>query len=189
MKIKKDVDVKLKLFKWANPVGFLISAISCYQGVIHGIPWLGWIVLLIVLCILLIMTPEKKRRLILTLVVAITGFALDSCLIIFKVYSVNIYSRWILPEPFCPDWILALWMNFGFMMYINWRMMKNRHILAAIIGIVFAFIIYGNAASANLIMLKLPNFTSLIIIAAIWAILVPAIYRLARWIGENPRFE
>lgn len=158
---------------------FFLTALSCYQGALRGIPWLGPACFALLVAILLPFTPQKKERLLVALLVAVVGFAADSALVFFRVYQVREGSRWLLPAPLCPEWILVLWLNFGFMLYVFWRLLGKSVLTAVIVGIVFSFLIYGNASRMGLLTLHRPVLASLAAIALLWAVLIPFFTRCA----------
>lgn len=162
-----------------NSAGFIITAISSYQGAMKGVPVLGLAVFALLVALFLPVTKMKKERVLLTVIVGVIGFVLDSALIHFGVYSVKAETRWLLPAPLCPDWVIALWLNFGFMLYIYWFFLRRSYLLSAVIGLVFSIMIYGNAHRNGFVELGSPAFVSLVIVAILWAILIPAITKLA----------
>ncbi|OGW36633.1 MAG: hypothetical protein A2Y97_13795 [Nitrospirae bacterium RBG_13_39_12] len=162
-----------------NTIGFIATSISCYQGALRGMPWLGLAVFTLLMVIFLPFTDMKKERILLTIIVGVIGFLLDSILILFDIYTVNIDTRWLLPASLCPEWILALWLNFGFMLYIYWLILRRSYVVSGVIGIIFAFIIYGNAHWNGLLKLHRPALVSILIIAVIWAVLIPVLTMFA----------
>lgn len=156
-----------------NTIGFIVTSITCYQGAMRGAPWLGLMVFSLLVMFFLPYTEKKKERILLAIIVGVTGFLLDSILIMLNIYTVRIDTRWLLPASLCPEWILALWLNFGFMLYIYWLILRRSYIISGLIGIIFAFIIFGNAHLNGLLDLHKPALVSLLIIAVIWAVLIP----------------
>ena len=133
---------------------FFLTSFSCYQGALHGMPWLGLVVFTLLVAFFLPYTQFKKERLLITLLVAGVGFCADTALIFAKVYTVKESGRWLVPAPFCPEWILVLWLNFGFMLYIFWKFLAKSKITAIVVGIIFSFLIFGNASRMGLVSLQ-----------------------------------
>jgi hypothetical protein len=158
---------------------FFLTAFSCYQGALRGVPWLGLIVFGLLVATFLPGTALKKERLLVALLVTAVGFGTDSALVFFRVYEAREASRWLLPAPLCPEWVLTLWLNFGFMLYIFWRLLSRSVGTAVTVGVVFSFLIYGNAARMGLLTLRQPVLVSLGIIALLWAVLIPLFTRCA----------
>ena len=97
-----------------SPLGFFIAAAASYQGARHDMPWLGLLFVLVNVLVFLPFSPIKKERLYLACAVGLSGFTIDSLLIASGVYVVGEQSRWLTASFLCPEWILALWLNYGF---------------------------------------------------------------------------
>jgi len=144
------------------------------------------VILAIHVALFLPSTTVKKKRLFMALLTGLVGFTADSILIKLGVYSVEASSRWLIPDPWCPDWILVLWLNFGFMLYIFWHILTKNKLVPIITGIIFAFLIMGNASRMELITFRPPSLHGYLIISACWAVLVPFFaYCSNRCFGEN----
>ena len=157
---------------------FILVSLACTQGTRLGLPWVGLALFIVLAPFFLWHAPQIKERIILSLQVAAAGFILETALIFFGVYQVAAHARWLVPAPFCPEWILGLWINFGFMLNIYWRLLSKSRLTAVVIGIVFSILIFGNAAFIGLLTLRTPLWTGFAIIAACWAVLIPI---LAHW--------
>ena len=157
-------------------IAFIITSMACYQGAMRGVPWLGLAVFGLELLILLPLMIGKRQRVLIALTIGAIGLVLDTVLIAAGIYSVESIARWILPSPICPEWILALWLNFGLVMPNYLAMMRGRHIISALVGFVYAFMVYGGAARNNIIALPSYGMTGVTIIAIAWAVLIPLMY-------------
>ncbi len=152
---------------------FFLTSFSCYQGALHGMPWLGLVIFALLVAFFLPYTHLKKERLLITLLVAGFGFIADTTLIMLNVYTVKESARWLIPAPLCPEWILVLWLNFGFMLYIFWGFLAKSKITPVIVGVVFSFLIFGNASRMELVSMQQHKLVSFLIIAICWAVLIP----------------
>jgi hypothetical protein len=169
-----------------TPLGFFATVIATYQGARHGIPWLGLVVFAAQLAVFLPTSPLRRERIYLTLLVGGSGFLLDTLLVTCGVYSVNEGSRWLLPNRFCPEWILTLWLNFGFALFVFRIFLSRNRIVPVVVGIVFSLLIYANAGRMGLIVLQPPKLIPLGIIAASFALFIPLCNRLANKICGGP---
>ncbi len=173
-----------------NSVVFFITAASCYQGAMKGIPWLCYAAFFVHVILFLPSTELKRKRLLLAAIVGAAGLIIDTGLYLTGVYSVKESTRWLLPAPLCPDWIFVLWLNFGFILYVYWLMLRRSYVFGACIGIIFAVIIYLNAQRNGLLLLKSPLAVSLAIIAVLWAVAIPAFTKIAiRFYSEGAIHE
>ncbi len=157
----------------------MVTVVSCYQGAMKGMPWLGYVALFIHVILFLPSTELKQKRLLLAVIVGAVGLLMDTGLYMAGVYGVKEDTRWLLPTPLCPDWIFVLWLNFGFMLYVYWLMLRRSYVFGSLIGIVFAVIIYSNAQRNGLLSLQSPSALSLAIIALLWAIAMPVFTKIA----------
>lgn len=163
-----------------NLVGFIATSAFCYQGAMRGIPWLGLAAVGVQMALLLPMSGGWwKARSVLTLGVGLFGFVLDSVLVAAGVYTAVPETRWYLPAPLCPEWVLALWLNFGFMLFLSWRNLRGKVWLGALCGLVFAFMIYGGARRHGMIEVASPAGLRIGVIAVLWAVVVPVLARVA----------
>lgn len=175
-----------------SPLGFFITVVATYQGAQRGMPWLGFLFLMATLLVFLPFSPLRKERIYLTLIVGAAGFLIDSALIISGVYHASASSRWLIPHSFCPEWILTLWLNFGFALFVFKLVLSRNRIIPVIVGIVFAILIYSNASRMGLITLQSPKILPLGVIAASFAVFIPLCTRLAnkicggQYVSEHP---
>lgn len=164
-----------------TPLGFFITVIATYQGAERGIPWLGLVFLLANMLLFLPFSPLKKERIYLTFIVGTAGFLLDSVFIFSGLYQASASSRWLIPAPFCPEWTMTLWLNFGFALFVFKLVLSRNRIMPVVIGIIFAMLIYFNANRLGVITLVSPKIIPLGIIAAVFAVFIP----LCTWIANK----
>jgi hypothetical protein len=155
------------------PAGALAIVVLCYQGALRGIPWLGVVSLSVLLPVLTVLSTNRKQRLVNVAVVGAIGFAMDSALIATGVYTVLPGGRWLLPAPLCPEWILVLWLNYGFVLVGYAPGLRRKMIVPVLVGVFFAVLIYGNAFRYGLLEPGLPGHGSVIVTGALWAVSNP----------------
>ncbi len=166
-----------------NLIVFMMTSFACYQGARRGGVWLGLgpTALAVHWALFVPATPDKVRRIIVALMAGVSGFLCDTALIAANVYVVRESSRGFLPAPLCPEWILTLWLNFGFMLYLYRGVLTRRRWTASVTGAVFSFVIMGNASRMGLVFFDDPVVLKYMIIAVCWAILVP----LQAWLANR----
>ena len=175
-----------KLAQKLNIVMFIATSISCYQGARLGFLWLGPAILVLHWALFLPTTPYKARRIAIALFVGLAGFILDSTLIGAGVFGVQEETRLVFPAPLCPEWILTLWLNFGFMLYTLHVLLRQNRFIGPITGAIFSFVIMGNASYMGLVHFATPTVLGYFIVAAIWAVLVPVLaFVTNRIMGEE----
>lgn len=161
-----------------NTVLFLIGVISCYQGALRNIPWLGFLVVLVIGFIHFIPAKQKIQELKLIGILLVLSFILETILISTGVYAIEANTRIIFPTTLISLWIFSLWLNFIFRVKDYLDFMNHKPILAFIVGAVFAFLIFNSASRMGLVFLNFGKM-SLLICALAWGIYLPIIFYIA----------
>ncbi len=175
----KDFRRKMMFLQLIGLLLFFAGVSACYQGAIRGKLWLGPAMVAAVCTIQILMAIRRwQKEILIIAVTGLTGFILDTLLVLCNVYSVADKTRWILPAPMCVEWILGLWINFGGKMSSTLPGIRGRPKMVAIFSAVFGIMIYRHAAKFGLITLTW-DWRSIAIIAASWALLVPQLTRFA----------
>lgn len=151
---------------------FYLGIVACYVGAQQHWPWLGPVVVGIIVITHLSHAERPAHEAMLIALVGLCGFLLDSTLISLHVYAVTPDTRWLLPAPYCPDWILALWVNAAAQLSRTLPMTRRKYLRSAIIGLVFGVLVYKRAAAVHLLTLPDAIVTPLLI-AIIWAMVLP----------------
>jgi len=171
---------KVNLKFWLNQIIgtflFMIGIFASYIGALQQIPWLGMAVVLVILLIDLFQDKQLiLQKLKLVGAVTIAAALIESLLILTSVYSVNPSSRLFGFQYIVPIWILALWINFSDRVISYLVFTRGRHVINALLGIVFAILIFRSGQRLGLVELHYGIY-SLIIIALAWGVFVPFIY-------------
>lgn len=168
---------------WVNQftgtLTFMIGVVACYFGALQQMPWLGMAVVLLI--ILIDLLQDKKlitKKIKLVVLVTLAAAVMETLLIVASVYSVNPSSRLLDLQFLLPIWILALWVNFSVRIISYLVFTRGKHFVNALLGIVFAVLIFRSAERFGLVELT-HGVYSLVIIAAAWGVFVPFIYMYA----------
>lgn len=161
-----------------STVLFLIGVIACYFGAISGLLWVGPLVVAVIGAVKLFFSSDWTLDLKLVLLVGVLGLAVETLLILFRVYTPAPRTRIWLSWPFLPEWIFALWLNFGFRLKSLIPIMSQQMWLSWITGFVFGILIFTSAQARTLLELDRGNI-SLLIIAVVWAVTVFLIFHYA----------
>jgi hypothetical protein len=157
---------------------FIVGLISCYQGALKELPWLGMLVVGVVLISDLLLNRRALiSRLKLIAIIGTMGFLLETAMILSSVYSIQ-HSGWLFTDKIIPIWMFALWLNFGIRVPAYLIFFRGRHITNVIIGLAFALMIFSSASHLGLVRLNY-GMISMVIIATGWGILIPIIYLIA----------
>ncbi|MGM0438686.1 MAG: DUF2878 family protein [Bacillota bacterium] len=163
------------LGQMTSTVLFLVGVVACYYGAISGLLWVGPLVVAVIGAVKFVFSPDWILDLKLVLLVGMLGLVVETLLILFGVYTPAPLKRIWLFWPFLPEWILALWINFGFRLKSLIPMMYGRMWLSWVTGFVFGILIFKSAQIRELLVLDLGNI-SLLIIAGVWAVSVYLIF-------------
>ena len=157
---------------------FIVGVISCYQGAMSGKLWLGPLVVILIALSRTVFDKNRGRELKVLLVVGGLGCLAESLMILLSIYTPDAGARMLLPWPLLPEWILALWINFGLKIRDYMWLMRGRPVLGAVMGFIFGILIFRNAAGMGLLVLGHGSI-SLYTASLIWAVIVPVLFHYA----------
>lgn len=101
---------------------------------------------------------------------AALGVVIDGALFQLGIFSNGVSDDQIdLP----PVWLLCLWVNTGTLFVHSLAFLRSRYLLSALIGMIGPTISYFAGAKLADITLASPIFLSLLIVAVVWAMVLP----------------
>jgi hypothetical protein len=161
--------------KVLNIVAFQVGWLACVLGAGYGKPYLGPVVVVVLVGVYLALRPHPVNELGFLLTVAILGTMVDSLLATTGILSYKSQSAsWM-----APVWISALWMNFATTIRVSMKWLDGHPVLAALIGAVAGPLAYYAGSRLGAIELTQPK-TSLAVLAIVWALSLPGMYRLSQ---------
>lgn len=170
------------MIKIIRPILFFLGVFACYGGAITQNLWLGPLVVALIIAFRLFQQKEALLQTIkLLFFIGIGSAILESLLIFSSIYTVNESTRWFIPAPLLPLWILSLWMNYAVMVPALISTFHGKHLKNIAFGAFFSIIIFFNAERRELLELE-HGWLSHVIIAAAWGFFLVMIYQYA------PRF-
>ena len=86
----------------------------------------------------------------------------------------------LLPAPFSPPWLIALWLNLAAALNFSLAWLKGRHLLAAAFGAVGGPLAYYGGAKLGGVV-TMPGGWDLLALAAGWAAMTPLLAWLAAY--------
>lgn len=124
----------------------------------------------------LFLSPTPAAELRWLLIVAGIGLAWDSAVLRtgWIGYSSGTFSRWL-----APSWIVAMWVLFATTLNVSLRWLRGRTALGALFGLVGGPLAFYGGARLGAVQLLAPA-QSLAMQSVGWAVLTPALIRLAR---------
>ena len=166
-----------KYAKLLNYLTFQAGWFACVWGAGQGMVWLGPLFVAMVMAFQAgILTTMTRREVLFILLAVVIGLSLDTGMILAGVYNP---VRKIVPWPFAPVWIIALWVLFTGSFQLSLRQLHGRPLLACLLGAVAAPLSYAaggrmGAASMNPSFLK-----SFVAFGIVWGLAVPALFALS----------
>lgn len=163
----KSVLINLSLFKaaWAATV----------FGAAASVPVAGAVAVAIAVLVHLARTRDVRAEATLLVLAAVVGLVWETLLVATGVLE---YSSGNLVPGVAPYWIVAMWILFATTLNVGMRWLRKSTILAAAAGAIGGPASFFAGASAGAVTLSNP-LTSLVIIAAGWAVLLPLMVRIA----------
>lgn len=155
---------------WLNLLGFnLIWAGSIF----FGNSALIIVALLLLLHFLLHSTPLIEAQIV--FITALLGYCIDCALTLLGFFQFEKV------QGITPFWLIFLWIGFCCTLRESLVFFSGKPLLSIPFGAVAGSVAYMAAANFGAVQLPLPILTSLLILAALWAVLFP----LLLWISSN----
>lgn len=168
---------------WINAIAFQIVWTCAVAGAAYGAAWAGPIAVGLFAVYQLGISRNARN---------------DACLIAFALVIGGISDSWLAhaqivhyaspwpSEAFAPAWILALWVNLALTINHSTAFLQRNLYVAAILGALGAPLSYLIAARAwHAVWLSEPLATTLLILAALWAVATPVLCAVARALARR----
>lgn len=150
---------------------------ACVMGAANGMPWLGPAAVTVFLAICLKLSDKPKAELKLYAAAALAGFAFDT-----GMTSAGFFFPLphLLPPPFSPPWLIALWPNLAAMLNVSLAWLRGRYLLAAAFGAVGGPLAYYGGAKLGGVV-AMPGAYDLLALSVGWAAMTPLLVWLAAY--------
>ena len=143
-------------------------------GAAHGHPWLGALVLVPFLGWQLRTSADPGYDLRALLVLGVAGLMIDSVYPLLG--SLSYSSPW--PSPnLAPAWLVLMWVNLALTLNHSLAWLRRRYLLTALFGGIGGTLSYWAGARLGAMQLHWPASTVVPLIGAVWALLLPVVYR------------
>jgi hypothetical protein len=154
-----------------NFAAFQIGWFSCVLSAANGLPWIGFLVVGLVVGLHFKVSDRRQHELQLLVLAVFMGLIFDSLLVASGWVR---YPSGMLVSGIAPYWILAMWALFATTLNVSMGWLKSSLVLASVMGAVFGPLSY--VAGQRLGAIELVDFrASMIALAVIWAIAMPAL--------------
>lgn len=163
------------IHKFSTPINFILFQLcwfACVWGAGNNYAWLGPI--LVALCVPLqvyLLTDHYKAETSFVIICGITGFFLETILIVAGVYALSGQIDALV----CPPWMAALWFNFAMLVSISLSWLKGKYLLAAILGGLAGPVAYWGGEKLGAIQVAESFWQGYFPLALLWAIALPCL--------------
>ena len=162
---------------WLNVIGFQVVWMITVGGAAHDVWWAGPVAVCIFGAYQMTAPQPGRADPRLILLAVMLGFVADSLLV--RLHLV-VYASPFPSVDFAPMWILALWANLALTLNHSLTYLQQRPLTAALFGAIGAPLSYFFAARTwHAVTLAQPMATSLLVLAAMWAVATPVLARAA----------
>lgn len=161
----------------ANAVVFQLGWWIAVLGAGWAYHWMGPLLVACLVCVNVWSSADPRATARIVIVVGLFGTLLDSALSFagLLLFVENPFAPWL-----CPPWLIALWCLFATTLNGSLRWLAGRSRSAALVGGIFGPLSYYAGQSLGAMTLG-PNTTvAALVLAALWAGLLPLFVRLAR---------
>jgi hypothetical protein len=158
--------------RFLNLAMFYLGWLACVAGAAQGRLWLGPLVAGGLLLAHLAWTLERVRETRLILLAGLFGFAVDTWQAWAGLFA---FANTSAAPWLSPPWMIALWMLFASTLNASMSWLAGRYGAGAVLGAIFGPASYWAGARLGAIDLADPRVWSLLGIAAVWAVAMPAL--------------
>ncbi|MFP3852934.1 MAG: DUF2878 domain-containing protein [Anaerolineales bacterium] len=151
---------------------------ACAISAANGNPWVGPLVVLLFLSLYLATSDRPQTRLKYVSLLVLFGAIVDG--LMRGSGSIVYMSPWRAIPWVAPIWIIGMWALFATALMSALEWLQDCLVVAAVAGAVFGPLSYLGGERVGAISFSLESSPSLLILAAVWGIAVPASAALAR---------
>lgn len=159
-----------------NVVLFQAGWFACVLGAAHGQPWAGTALAATIVAWHALRAAKPGQELKLIGIVVLLGALWDSALVMTGWIA---YPAGTLVDGTAPHWILALWALFATTLNISMRWLRQRVLLALILGAIGGPLSYWAAVRLGAVTFAEPA-PIVIALALGWALIMPALVAIAQ---------
>jgi hypothetical protein len=156
---------------------FYLGWFACVVGAAREHLWLGPIVVSAILLTHLAMTSNRQREVRLVFLIGLFGFTVDTLQASIGLYA---FTHTSVVPWLCPPWMVALWVVFATTLNSSLLWLAGRYRLAAALGALCGPLSYAAGARLGAIRLSATPLASLVGIALVWALALPALLVIQR---------
>lgn len=169
-------------FLTVNAVGYQAVWAAAVLGAAAGYAAAGPLAAAAFIASQVAIAPNARRELALVGISAGIGLVVDSAQAAAGVFA---FQAPLGPVWLCPPWLLAIWAAFGTTLNGCMRWLKGRPWLGAAVGAVGGPLAYWAGARLGAISLEVPLATAMVVLAGVWAAVLPLLAGAATWLERK----
>ena len=162
-----------KIKNLVNIIGFHLGWWACVLAVQAGIPYLGPIVMTLFLFIHILFFKLNQSEFFFIALVSLFGAFIDTAFL----QASLIEYRGLTFDLFAPFWIISMWAGFAATLNHSLYWLAEKWLLAFLMGAIFGPLSYLAGIKFGALNFN-PNFKTLGILAIVWGIVLPSLYKL-----------
>ena len=159
----------------SNFILFQLGWFACVLGAAYQLPWVGCLFVAAILMLHLNLADKPSLELRLMLITLLIGGVWDSLMVSFGwlSFDIGMFNSYL-----APYWILAMWMLFASTLNVSLRWMKQRYVVAALLGLLAGPLAYYAGSRLGAVSMPDPLAASLVIGLG-WFIIMPLLMLLS----------
>jgi Protein of unknown function (DUF2878) len=162
---------------WMNAILYQATWLITIAGAGHNSWWPGLLALMVFVAWQLAVSTQRRADILLIVFAAAIGFVIDSAFAQAGLITYAAATPW---EHLAPVWIVALWVSFALTLNHSLAYLKTHPLVASALGGIGAPLAYLAAAHWGALSFPAAQWPSLVVLAVVWALLTPALCRLAQ---------
>lgn len=165
----------VKMYKISNILLFQLAWFACVLGAAWDFEWAGTSLAVAVAALHVFTAQHPRHEAYLCLSAAGLGLVVDSFLMNSGFIA---FERGVMFPNVAPHWMIALWLVFATTLNVSLSWLKERYLLAALLGFFGGPLAYY--AGEKLGAVAISGDTGMLSVAVSWAVAMPALCFLAR---------
>ena len=147
--------------------------------------WAGVVVVAAIVAVHLVRADSIRNEVILIAITAIAGTAWDSSLMMAGLFS---FTNGVLISGLVPLWLIAMWALFATTLNVSMKWMKNKYLLASVLGAIGGPIAYYAGHRIGAVDFS-DTLTALLVVGAGWALIMPLLMALTTRFNGYKSFQ
>jgi len=148
----------------------------CVFGAAKGHPLLGALIATILVLVHVALVRQPRREIGLLLAAALIGGAVDSLQSCFGLLR---FQSGYVVGCIAPPWIAMMWMQFATLLRFSLAFLSGRYLLGAVLGALGGPFAFWVGERMGAVTFGVPAWRSLLVLAGVWALVLPVLLRLA----------